>query len=242
MTENKFIKQTLQGLEIKEENYCRLSHKGFNFDESNTREEECVLVIGLNPAGDKKDVDREKEGKTYLYSIDQKIINNGHIYNKYFLPIYKFVNQIFKDEAMWPWCSKKWDKLEIDPEILDIVEKEYNNHQNRKYTIYIGDMFYYHETSSGKLPYKFDKECDFSSYCHEMLRLHIETLKNAGKNIKFIYINNAKVSHWLCGDMKKTFDEIENVKVFYGSMLSGQRSMDVFSRLRLIDEIQENLI
>lgn len=74
-----------------------------------------------------------------------------------------------------------------------------------------------------------------------MLQLHIKTLKDANKKIKFIYINSAKVSHWLCGDMKKTFDEIDNVKVFYGSMLSGQRSMDVFSRLRLINEIKENL-
>lgn len=53
------------------------------------------------------------------------------------------MNQIFKDEAMWPWCSKKWDELQIDPQICGIVKQEYNKHQNRKYIIYVGDMFYY---------------------------------------------------------------------------------------------------
>lgn len=219
----------------------RLS-KGFNFDESNQKKGNCVLIMGLNPAGSEKDVNREKQGKTYLYSIEKKCAKNGHIYNQYFRPIYNFVNQILEDNAMWPWCNKEWNKLKIDREIYEIVKDEYNNHQNRKYTIYVGDMFYYHETSSKKLDDKYNKNYDLSKYCHEMLRLHIEFLKNAGENIKFIYINNAKVSHWLCGDTKKTFDEIEGVKVFYGSMLSGQRSMDEFSKLRLVDEIKGNLI
>ena len=75
-----------------------------------------------------------------------------------------------------------------------------------------------------------------------MLHLHLEQLKNMNKEILFVYINNAKVSAWLSkGDTYKTYDEIDGVKIFYGSMLSGQGCIDSFSKRRLINEILNNI-
>ena len=101
-------------------------------------------------------------------------------------------------------------------------------------------MFYYHETSSKKLPLK--KSISHPQYCKEMLELHIESLIEAGKSIKFVYINNSQVSQWLCDGEIKTFTIFgdRKIPVFFGGMLSGGR-MDLFSKKRLVHEIKNYL-
>lgn len=155
------------------------------------------MVIGLNPAGDEEDAKNEEATRTYLYSLKMSI-KSKYAYNKYYKPIYELMNDIFDNDAKWHWCNKSWDILskEIehskDKNFLDEIHEEYLNHQNRKVSIYIGDMFYYHETNSKKLPLK--KSISYPQYCKEMLELHIESLIEAGKSIKFVYINNSQVS------------------------------------------------
>ena len=104
-------------------------------------------------------------------------------------------------------------------------------------------MFYYHETNSKNIPRKKKYELinDGYNYYLKMLKLHIEKLKECNKKIKFVYINNAEVSNLLCGNDSKTNDCIDDVKVFYGGMLSGGRCMDNFSKRRLMSEIKEYL-
>ena len=241
-TINEFIKRTKEALAISEHD-PRLGVRGFEFDNS-TSEKDCVLVIGLNPAGNDDDAKNEKNNRTYLYSLKNSIKSN-YVYNKYYKPIYDLMNDIFDNKAKWHWCNKSWDILskEIehseDKDFLDMIHEEYLNHQNSKVTIYIGDMFYYHETSSKKLPPIKDES--YQRYCSEMLERHIKALLKAGKNIKFVYINNSQVSQWLCDGDIKTFTVFgdRKIPIFFGRMLSG--GIDSFSRLRLVNEIQDYL-
>ena len=242
-TINEFIKKTKDALAISEQD-PRLGVRGFEFDNS-TSEKDCVLVIGLNLAGNEEATKNEKTNKTYLYSLKNSI-KSDYVYNKYYKPIYELMNDIFDNDAKWHWCNKSWDILskEIehseDKDFLDVIHEEYLNHQNSKVSIYIGDMFYYHETSSKELPLKEEEEF-YPQYCKEMLGLHIESLIEAGKSIKFVYINNSQVSQWLCDGDIKTFTVFgdRKIPVFFGRMLSG--GIDSFSRLRLVNEIQDYL-
>ena len=246
-TINEFIKKTKEALAISEHD-SRLGVRGFEFDNS-TSEKDCVLVIGLNLAGDEEDAKNEEDIRTYLYSL-KKSIKSKYAYNKYYKPIYELMNDIFDNGAKWHWCNKSWDILskEIEHSIeyfknkkfLDVIHEEYLKHQNSKVSIYIGDMFYYHETSSKKLPLK--KSISYPQYYKEMLELHIESLIEAGKSIKFVYINNSRVSQWLCDGDIKTFTVFgdRKIPVFFGGMLSGGR-MDLFSKKRLVHEIKKYL-
>ena len=237
---NKFIDKTKVGLDLDEDD-PRLGVRGFEFDNS-TSEKDCVLVIGLNLAGDEEDAKNEEDIRTYLYSL-KKSIKSKYAYNKYYKPIYELMNDIFDNDAKWHWCNKSWDILSKEIEHSkdkNVIHEEYLNHQNRKVSIYIGDMFYYHETSSKKLPLK--KSISYPQYCKEMLELHIESLIEAGKSIKFVYINNSRVSQWLCDGDIKTFTVFgdRKIPVFFGGMLSGGR-MDLFSKKRLVHEIKKYL-
>ena len=240
---NEFIDKTKVGLDLDEDD-PRLGVRGFEFDNS-TSEKDCVLVIGLNPAGDEEDATNEEDDRTYLYSL-KKSIKSKYVYNKYYKPIYDLMNDIFDNKAKWHWCNKSWDILskEIehseDKDFLDMIHEEYLNHQNSKVTIYIGDMFYYHQTSSKKLP--LIKSKSYPEYCKKMLELHIESLIEADKSIKFVYINNSQVSQWLCDGAIKTFTVFgdRKIPVFFGGMLSGGR-MDLFSKKRLVHEIKNYL-
>ena len=101
-------------------------------------------------------------------------------------------------------------------------------------------MFYFHETNSNDLPFK--RDISFSDYCKDMLNLHIDTLKKNNIKIKFIYINNSKVSKWLCDDIIESsivWDDTNGTKIFFNRMLSG--GADVFSINRLANEIKDYL-
>ena len=120
---------------------------------------------------------------------------------------------------------------------LETIKKEYRDHADKAVTIYVGDMFYFHETNSKELPIK--NGYDVSTYCKEMLELHVNALKDDKKSIKMIYINNSQVSQWLCGDSIKTVDYFCDIPVFFGRMLSG--GIDPFSQQRLVNEIRSHL-
>lgn len=253
---NQFILKTLDGLKTESINENLLAPRGFDIDGISDKEEQCVLVMGLNPAGNKKDADREKDfSRTYFYSLSENsTIKSEWLYNKYFRPIYNFVNACLKDDqyasAKWPWCNKPWKVIEKEVRTFEDLcppaelESFYQKHQNSKCTIYIGDMFYYHVTNSKELPLIAGKESfSYKKYCDEMLALHIKELERHNKKVRFVYINNAQVSHWLTNGMHKTFDTLPGtaIKVFYGGMLSGMRSMDMFSLERLVQEVRREI-
>lgn len=241
---NEFVEQTLKALDISEDN-PRLAVRGFEYElpESN---KECILVIGLNPAGDENTAQYEKEARTYLYSLNTKVNDTPYVYNNYYKPIYNLMNEIYENDAKWHWYNKNYEDLEEElnnselKEIASDILQEYKEHEDRKYTIFVGDMFYFHETNSNDLPFKSD--ISLSGYCKDMLNLHIDTLEKNGMKIKFIYVNNSKVSKWLCGDTIKSstvWNDTNRTKVFFNRMLSG--GCDDFSKKRLENEIKDYL-
>ena len=246
---NVFIRETLNGLIKNNVDVARLGTRGFEFDNIKS-EKDCVLVMGLNLAGDEKAAKNEKNNRTFLYSFSNMYIKGSpYVYNPYYRPIYNLMNEVFDGDVKWHWCNKNWEDLENEIEnsddraFLNEIRKEYYNHKNKKVSIYIGDMFYYHETKSKKLP--ISKDIDLKSYYFKMLKLHIKALKKEEKNIKFIYINNAKVSTSMCGNSLKIVEEYNNkddnskIPIFYGGMLSSP--MDSFSKKRLVNEIKNYL-
>lgn len=246
---NVFIRETLNGLIKNNVDIARLGTRGFEIDNSKS-EKDCILVMGLNLAGDEKTAKNEKNKRTFLYSFSNMYIKGSpYVYNPYYRPIYNLMNEVFDGDVKWHWCNKNWDDLENEIEnsndraFINEIREEYYNHKNKKVSIYIGDMFYYHETNSKKLP--ISKDIDLKSYYFKMLKLHIKALKKEEKNIKFIYINNAKVSTSMCGNSTKTVEEYNNkddnsnIPIFYGGMLSSP--MDSFSKKRLANEIKDYL-
>ncbi len=236
---NKFVEKTMEALWCYGEK--RIAPKGFFVGDD--KAEDCVLIIGLNPAGDENDAMREQTDKTYLYFIDDTRLRSDRVHNGYFGAIYNLVTSTI-GQAKWPWCNKEWKTLEEEFDNSDdlsnddkgLIKAFYDSHKDDSCTIYIGDMFYYHQTSSKKLPLK-KNGYDLSDYCEKMLKMHIDELKESNKTIRYIYINNAKVSHYI--SKNETYKEMNGVKVFFGGMLSGMRAMDIFSRERLVSEIKE---
>lgn len=235
--------------------------RGFAIHPDDNKEEDSVLILGLNPAGDEKDADRERiiQSLCYVPGLDQSGVLKRCHYPRYFKPIYDLVQETISKDVMvkWSWCNIPWEELEEQlknigvteeqeeqkGKILDFYQKA-NAKEEGNLTIYTGDMFYYHETQSGKLKELLVDGFD-NSYYLEMLKWHIKTLQeDHHKSIKYVYINNALASHGLTDggvNAGASMIYIDDVPVFTGCMLSGGRAMDVFSRTRLVSEIKQEL-
>ena len=187
--ENEYIAKTREGLSAQIDE-ALLAPRGFDLRGIEAGEKDCVLVMGLNPAGDVTDARREDEDRSLFDELALSV-----------------------SDRPWP--------------------------------VFFGDMFYYHGTDSNNLPYRTDwSDEQYGEYCWEMLEKHVCELQAYGKNVRFVYINSAKVSHWLCPDPQKTNElrELGNslVPIFYGAMLSSG-NMDEYSMARLVNEIR-NLV
>lgn len=231
---------------------------GFAIHADDNKTEECVLILGMNPAGDENDAEREKKIQSLCYvpglEGDSSAVMKRCHYPRYFKPIYDLVQETISKDVMvkWSWCNIPQQELEKQlTHIAGITEEQKEKilafylkaKEEGNITIYTGDMFYYHETQSGRLKQLLDDKID-SDYYHNMLTWHIKTLKEHNKSIKYVYINNALASHGLTDGSDNagaSMIKIEEVPVFTGCMLSGGRAMDVFSKTRLIKEIKNEL-
>lgn len=267
---NIFVKNTIDALQIEEGN-IRIAPRGFEIYDEDDKKGKCILIMGLNPANDNNALkgDAYREGKmdknkmVYYASIGQdvKSVDLGNwLYNPYFSKIYEFAQSILGDNVKWSWCNIDWnvlneqlsapivnndgEEIKIEKEIKEKIEKHHTDNKNHDYTIYFGDMFYYHETNSKALPIN-NAYIEKKDYYRYMLAMHIKEIKKHKKNIEFIYCNNAKVSNALrekYGEKDDaTYITVEDVRVFLGGMLSGQHPMDMSSRIRLIKEIKDYL-
>lgn len=222
------IKGLSEGLETKFD-FSKYKSNGFNISDDDLNKEECVLVIGLNPAGDEGDAERESTNKLYLYSYDKDLkfkSKNKRQYsnNTYFRPIMDLVNSTTSGGAKWVWSKGTIEEIEsmisqsnLEEDRESILE-QYRRDQTRKVTIYCGDMFYVHKTDSRI--FKFKKRWDAARYCRKMLDLHIQELKRHNKIIKYVYINNGFVSSILKQDDKPYIRLDDGTYVFLGMMLS----------------------
>lgn len=247
---NKFVVKTKDALDIDTNNEKRLAINGFEVYDD--KDEECILIMGLNPAGKDEDAtqdkNRAKNKLPYLYCLDNEKEIDGWTYPTYYRPILRFVNNITGSDAKWGWCNVYEnmikDKIHKNTALekrKDEISAYYNSNKDKNYSIYIGDMFYYHETSSKEIEKLFKGK---SSYYRKMLEMHIEYLEQHKKTVKLIYINSAMVSHGLCDNKVNTYDDssFNGIPIFYGGMLSGGRAMDSFSVKRLENEINNKHI
>lgn len=226
-----------------------------------------VLILGLNPAGDETTAIEEREkGYFYLYYVPRlykvthdKLIKRTN--GTYYGAIWNFVNRITNDDAKWDWQNYSQTKLEnllhadpikySDKDIAGILNF-YHDREDKEYTIYIDDLFNYHKTQQGE----FKKLIGLSdgdiwySYIKNVLDSIICKYENAGVDLKMIYVNNAFASQLICGAINNGNYATESdyqlndktYHIFLGGMLSGGRAMDVFSRMRLENEITDNII
>ena len=265
---NTMRKLTKEMLKNAEDTY--LTPEEAIFNEEIDKKKKNILVLGLNPAGNEQDVKREKDCKIFLnyvkykkqgkeYELKGKLVNNG-----YFKPIYNLVNEVYKndkndeDKANFSWQNRNFDdvKKEIETEEtegnIDILEEHFGE-LKRDYTILIGDLFYYHETSSRDFIKKInDKDKKFREKVEKMLKLHINKVQSKGKTLDFILINNARASEYII-DAITGKDEDKHITcynypnnnekgipIFFSGMLSNGGESN-YGRKRLIKEIREKI-
>jgi len=213
----------------------------------------CILVFGINPAGDENEAMVESDS-TYLYYLPDLNIKN-RTYSPYYKPIFEVFSRATDNNAKWAWCNcsavEIKEIIERDVSLKqysEVIQSYYRDYKTKKYSIYIGEFFYYHMTNQAELLKLIDSSL-ISKYVIEMLNLHIDEIVNHGHSIDLIYINNASISHYLCNafglsDYSSNYDYNYNnqkYRIVFGSMLSGMRAMDTFSKARLIEEIKEHL-
>lgn len=229
---NRFQQLTIEGLSEGLEtkfDFSKSKSNGFNISDNDTNKEECVLVIGLNPAGDEIDSERESSNQLYLYSYDRDLKfkskdKRRYSNNTYFRPIMDLVNSTVDGGAKWVWSKATLSEIESMikasnlEEDRELILEQYKRDQERKVTVYCGDMFYIHKTDSKV--FKFKKSWDAASYCKEMLDLHVQELRKHNKTIKYIYINNGFVSSLLKQNDKPYIQLDDGTYVFLGVMLS----------------------
>lgn len=110
------------------------------------------------------------------------------------------------------------------------------------------DLFLIRETKQNELLKKIEYN-EQENYINEFGKKQVTLFNDALEKIspKIIVINNATTSVYLSKFLGKSLDiqtkiNYKNTIIFFGGMLSGQRTMDRFSRLRLINEIKQLLL
>lgn len=214
----------------------------------------CILVFGINPAGDENDAKKEAN-ELYLYYLPETNIDD-RTYSKFYKPIFETISTATNGNAKWGWCNYSRDQLndiiEADDKLKpysEAVKSHYNAYCNKKYSIYIGEFFYYHMTSQAQFLNLVDIS-NINTYFVEMLNLHIDEIIDRKNTISCIFINNATASRYLSdalnnSDYRSSIDykyKGHTYRIIFGSMLSGRRSMDVFSKDRLINEMREYVL
>lgn len=215
--------------------------------------QKCILVFGINPAGDEKDAVYE-DNSLYLYHLPDYNIKD-RTYSKFNKPIFDIVSRATNNNAKWGWCNYNTSEIKeiinkdqkLRPH-FDVILNHYSEYKDKEYSIYIGEFFYYHMTNQSEFLKMIDSS-KLNDYLIEMLNMHIEEIVNHNNAVSCIYINNATISGELCKaldiDGYPSYIDYKyqdcSIRIFFGSMLSGQRSMDVFSKDRLTNEMKEYL-
>ncbi len=248
-----FIEKTRELLGVNEANN-RLAKIGFHVI---GKGQKGILVFGINPAGDEQ---RDEDYVDYpmYFNYVPEVYDTNICNTNFHKAIFDALEKAIGANVKWDWCNYSEDDLEknmgkkIEGDEKEKICKFHEDYKDKDYTIYIGEFFYCHSTSQSYLINLIRKQ-DTKKHMKEMLNMHIGEIENAGNSVECIYINNATASHWLyeaiCNDSKKDFRPAsydydyngKTYKIFFGSMLSGQRSMDVFSRNRLITDIKNYL-
>ena len=230
-------------------NLCK-ERMGATFSANTSITKIGFLVLGINPAGDKNNAIFEKQEKYFYLNYIDGFKNKKYTNSGYFKTIYDLASRIFDNNAKWDWCNLSPEELDyyintnnFNPAEKKAIREHYTSHKDRAVTIYIGDLFYIHETSQ-KRTLQWIKMKEISDYVKSCLDEHISLINQTGIKELIIYVNNAKASNLISNAINNgncnSMMTYKNCKIFFGSMISGGRAMDKFSRERLIYEIKNN--
>lgn len=216
-----------------------------------------ILILGINPAGDDlAALNDQSSNLPYFYYIGTEKNIKNVTYNKYFKPLYELANSVFDNNVKWDWCNTDWNEYEniiaTEKSLKDyfqVIKKYYDDHKSKEYTLYVGDLIYIHETKQGNILdwLKCDKELKY--YIKNSFNAHLNLLIEKGVKDLIIYINNAQASQWIAEIFNSNKQEScftyeykgRKYPIVLGSMIQGQRAMDVFSRDRLIKELKSKI-
>lgn len=247
-----FIAKSLSSILENKQNKAK-TLVGKVFDPVAKPKDDGILIFGMNPAGDDTTAKAEQNPNYFYlnYIIDSptgkiKEITN----NTYFKPIYNSLSKITNYNVKWDWCNLNWQDIEINlkndrftQNEIQQVQDFYDKHKKKKYTIYIGDAWYIHMTKQSDFV-KWIDDNKRSIHIKEMLDLHIDEISKYSE-LKAIYVNNATLSHWVSEAFNinplLSVYRYKNIPILFGCMLSGQRAMDDFSKIRLENEIKTYL-
>ncbi len=237
---NEFVELTSEFIKkaVPEKEFVRLdpllASKGFRIDINDTNKEDCVLIIGLNPAGNNRDAELENEDAVYFYCFDKDengyFIKTGDYVNNKFYPPIKLLVEKTVGSAKWPWCKKSWEeivtKIKKDPQISMFENQIYEQYRKeicKQSTIYCGDLFYIHKTDSVSLEPIIRNIKNIKEYCKKMIDLHVSELRKHNKNIKYVYINYGRASKWF-GKTTESFIKLEDgTPIIFGVMINRKR-------------------
>ena len=247
-----FIAKSLSSILENKQNKAK-TLVGKVFDPVAKPKDNGILIFGMNPAGDAKTAKAEQNPNYFYlnYIIDSpkgKIKETTN--NTYFKPIYNSLSKITNYNIKWDWCNLNWQDIEINLKNNRFTQNEiqqvkdfYNIHKKKEYTIYIGDAWYIHMTKQPDFEQLID-ESKKNQHIKDMLDLHIDEISKYSE-LKAIYVNNGKLSHWISDIFNiNPFVSVcryKNIPILFGSMLSGQRAMDAFSKIRLENEFKDIL-
>ena len=251
ITGNDFIVETRKILDknkagYNEKLFCRL---GFEFVETE-EPQECILVFGINPSGDETDAEKE-ENAEYLFYLPEESVIAYRTHTQFYKPIFDTLDKATNGEVKWGWCNHKKETIFERDEYLkdykDIIEHYYDNNKGKRYSLYIGEFFYYHEDQSTLISLIDDDKLKLNKYIKDIFEMHIREIVSSGSKISLIWINNAAASQYLldalnpdsnenCDDNIRSFYDYpfegKQYRVFFGPMVS---RTDRFSKARMTE-------
>lgn len=129
----------------------------------------CILVFGINPAGDENDAKKEEYG-LYLYYLPETNISD-RTYSKFYKSIFETISTATNGNAKWGWCNYSRDQLDVIIEAdeklkpySEAVKRYYNSYCNKKYSIYI--LYWRVFLLSHDQPSSVLKSCRYIKYKH----------------------------------------------------------------------------
>jgi hypothetical protein len=212
---------------------------------------EPILIIGLNPSGE----DDVSKGRTYpnlfsyipqLHSNDEGLALMYKELSKFsYIPYFKTFTNAFQN------LNPQYNPLWYNPKVLQEIIKEpeqalstnlnvffnpYTSNDNGNYIIF-ADLIQYSKTNSKVIIEHLKDETVIP-----LLKRYFITMLDFIKP-KLVLVANAAASHFIVqhfnDEVATTTFNLNGYQVFLGSMLTGQRAMDVFSRQRMMNEIQQ---
>ena len=212
-----------------------------------------ILVLGLNPAGeDNPEIGRRSPNLLFhIPEIENTISAEDYqsLQKFCYSPYFKTFIDCFR--KLKPSINPFWFHKDVLDEIIKenskyITEEDIRplrcliaREQNNTNYLIFADLVQYSMTDS-KVILKYLKVDGIPMLVNQYFESLIAFTKP-----KLIVSANAAVSHYLIENFNDNKDaasfDYKEIRIFLASMLTGQRAMDVFSRIRLFNEIQDYL-